>query len=73
LLDNHNGDYDIPISLRAGKVVKVGKSPFNIFFQCDYHPAGLQSVPGTEYSFKLSVTPLLPGFKLGPLLHKDDY
>jgi hypothetical protein len=68
LLDDESGNYDLPISLRVGKVVKFGKLPVNIFLQGQYTPAGFQSPGGTEWGIKLSVTLLLPDAKLGPLL-----
>ena len=37
-LDDRNGNYDIPLSVRIGKVQKIGNSLFNIFLQPQYTP-----------------------------------
>ena len=63
--DDHNGNYNIPLSFRVGKVFKFGKQPINIFVQPQYTPVGLTSQPTAKYGIKLSVTLLLPGAEFG--------
>ncbi len=63
--DDQNGNYNIPLSFRVGKVFKFGKQPINIFFQPQYTPRGLTSQPTAKYGFKLSCTFLLPGAEFG--------
>ncbi len=65
VLDDQNGNYDIPISLRLGKIVKWGDQPLNLALQGRYTPEGFQSSPvGTEWGIKLNVTLLFPKTKL---------
>ncbi len=63
-LDNQNGNYNIPINLRVGKVVKIGDQPINIFLQGFYTPDELRKGPAAEWGIKLSVSLLLPNMKL---------
>jgi hypothetical protein len=70
LFDDHNGNYDIPLQLRVGKVVTLSKQPINIFLQAEYTPRGFQSSPGEEWGIKLSITPLMPGLKIGPIFDR---
>ena len=62
---DQNDNYNIPLSLQIGKVVKAGKQPFKIFLQPEYTPAGLTSQPTSKYGVKLSVSFLLPGAEFG--------
>ena len=64
LFDDEQGNYDIPLSLRIGKVVKVGKQPLNIFLQPQFTPDGFHSGQATQWGIKLSVTFLFPGAKI---------
>jgi hypothetical protein len=63
-----NGDYNIPLSVRLGKVLIVGHQPINIFVQPFYTPEDLRQGPASEWGVKLNVTFLFPGAKFGPLL-----
>jgi hypothetical protein len=63
--DDQNGNYNLPLSLRMGKVFKAGKQPINIFLQPQYTPPGLTSQPSAKYGVKLSITFLLPGAEFG--------
>jgi hypothetical protein len=63
-----NGDYNIPLSVRLGKVCMVGQRPINIFVQPFYTPEGLRQGPASEWGVKLNITFLFPGAKFGPLL-----
>jgi hypothetical protein len=83
-LDDENGEYDIPINLRVGKVVSVGKHKMNIFVEPYYTPPGLHSGTGgshrsrrdgdgggSSWGVKLNVTLLFPEAKLfAPLLSR---
>jgi len=64
--DDHNGRYNIPLQLQVGKVVIVGKQPINVFLQGEYIPSEFQLGGGEEWGIKISITPLLPGLKIGP-------
>lgn len=63
--NDENGNYNLPISFRFGKVFTAGKQPINIFVQPELTPRGFSSVPTSKYGFKLSITFLLPGAKFG--------
>jgi hypothetical protein len=64
--DDQNGNYNIPLSMKFGKVIKAGKQPINVFLQPEYTPVGLTS-HGTQskYGLKISVSFLLPGAEFG--------
>jgi hypothetical protein len=67
-MDDQNGNYNLPINLRVGKVCKVGDQPLNVFLMPFYTPNGLRKGPAAEWGVKLSVTFLFPEMKLnGPL------
>lgn len=51
--DDQNGNYNIPLNLRIGKVFTAGKQPINIFLQPEYTPRGLTSQPTSKYGIKL--------------------
>ena len=70
-LDDQNGTYDLPLSVRVGKVVSIGKHKLNIFLQPQYTPDGLHSGPTSEWAIKLNVTFLFPKAKFGPLFGCD--
>jgi hypothetical protein len=64
------GDYNMPIEIAYGKVVKKGifGLPNNIFVMPYYTPEGLHSGPGGDkWGVKLNVTFLFPEKKFGPL------
>jgi hypothetical protein len=67
IFNTDNGDYNIPLSVRFGKVCMVGQQPINIFVQPFYTPEGLRQGPASEWGVKLNVTFLFPGAKFGPL------
>lgn len=71
-LDDENGDYNIPLNVRVGKVGKIGKHPINVFVQPSFTPDGLHSGPGGDkWSIKLNVTFLLPDAKFdAPILSR---
>ncbi len=71
-LDDQNGDYNIPLNARLGKVVSVGNHKLNIFLQPSYTPEGLHSTNGgSKWDIKLNVTFLFPGAKLyDPILSR---
>ena len=64
-LDDQNGNYNFPLSIRFGKVFKAGKQPINVFLQPEYTPSGLTSLPSAKYGLKLNITFLLPGAEFG--------
>jgi hypothetical protein len=68
---DENGQYDLPINLRVGKVVEVGRHKLNVFLQGKYTPNGLHSgTSGSTWGVKINVAFLLPEAKLyAPLLH----
>ena len=71
--DDQNGGYNIPLSVRVGKVHKFGDHLMNIFLQPRYTPRGFHSGGAAEWGIKLSVTLLLPEVQLtDPLLAHDD-
>jgi hypothetical protein len=71
-LDDQNGNYDLPLTARVGKVVDVGKHKLNIFLQPSYTPEGLHSgVGGDKWKVKLNVTFLFPKAKFcDPILSR---
>ena len=64
-LDDQNSGYNLPLSVRFGKVFKAGKQPINIFVQPQYTPDGFHSGPTAKYGVKLSMSFLLPGASFG--------
>ena len=67
-LDDQDGNYNLPISIRVGKVCKVGDQPLNVFLMPFYTPDGLRKGPASEWGVKLNVTFLFPEMKLNGLL-----
>ncbi|NQT12670.1 MAG: hypothetical protein HQ582_07975 [Planctomycetes bacterium] len=65
--NTETGDYNMPLSVKVGKVGKIGCQPVNIFVQPFYTPEGLRSGPASEWGVKLNVTFLFPEKKFGPL------
>ena len=63
--NDQNDGYNIPLSVKFGKVIKAGKQPINIFIQPQYTPAGFHSGPTANYGVKLSMSFLLPGAEFG--------
>ncbi len=70
-LDTQNGDYDMAICARVGKVVSLGTHPVNIFIQPSYTPKGMHSGSNDEWNIKLSVSLLFPKAKFGPICGND--
>lgn len=67
-INTDTGDYNIPLNMAVGKVVKFGDRPVNIFVEPFYTPPGLQSgIGGDKWGVKLNVTFLYPEKKLKPL------
>jgi len=71
ILDDQDGNYNIPINFRVGKVCKVGDQPLNVFVMPFYTPDGLRKGPAAEWGVKLSVTFLFPEMKLNGALFGD--
>ena len=65
IVAGNNNAYNIPLSVRIGRVIKAGKQPINISIQPQYTPAGFHSGPTAEYGVKLSASFLLPGAEFG--------
>jgi len=63
-LDDQNGDYNLPINLRVGKVCKVGNQPLNVFVMPFYTPEELRKGPAADWGVKLSVSFLFPKMQL---------
>jgi hypothetical protein len=59
-----NKDYNIPINVRVGKVIKVFGQAINVFVEPFYTPRDLQSGSQDQWGFKLNVTFLFPDIKL---------
>ena len=64
-LNDQDDGYNIPLSVKFGKVFQAGKQPINIFLQPQYTPAGFHSGPTAKYGVKLSMSFLLPGAEFG--------
>jgi hypothetical protein len=56
----HKGNYNIPLNVRLGKIIKMGKQNLNVFVEPFYTPSGFHKGPAAEWGFKLNVTFLLP-------------
>jgi hypothetical protein len=74
-VDDQNGDYNLPLALRVGKVTEIGKHKLNVFIEPYYTPSGLHRTAGrsdgTSWGIKLNVTFLLPDAKLhAPILSR---
>jgi len=63
--DDQDEGYNIPLSLKFGKVFKAGKLPINVFLQPQYTPDGFHSGPTAKYGVKLSMSFMLPGAEFG--------
>jgi len=68
VIDTETGDYNIPLNIALGKVLKIGDHPVNIFVEPFYTPEGLRRGPASQWGVKLNVTFLFPDKKFGPLL-----
>jgi hypothetical protein len=68
VFNTETGDYNIPLNLALGKVLKVGNQPINVFVEPFYTPEGLRRGPASEWGVKLNVTFLFPDKKLKPLM-----
>ena len=74
-VDDQNGDYNLPLALRVGKVTEIGKHKLNVFIEPYCTPSGLHRTAGrsdgTSWGIKLNVTFLLPDAKLhAPILSR---
>lgn len=65
--DDQDGNYNIPLQAKIGKVAKIGGHPFDIFIQGEFTPRGFQSLPGEEWGILFNIGTMLPDFKFGPL------
>ncbi len=70
--DDQHGNYSIPMQVKLGKVITLGKQPIDIFFQVEYIPAGFQEPAGEEWAVMLNIGTLLPGLKIGPFCSGHD-
>lgn len=70
-MDDQNGNYNLPINLRVGKICKIGDQPLNVFVMPFYTPDGLHRGPASKWGIKLSVTLLFPEMNLKGLLFGD--
>ena len=68
VFNTETGDYNIPLNIALGKVLKVGNQPINVFVEPFYTPEELRRGPASQWGVKLNVTFLFPDKKFGPLL-----
>jgi hypothetical protein len=68
ILDDQNGNYNVPINFRIGKVCKFGNQPLNVFVMPYYIPEELRKGPASKWGVKLSVSLLFPKMQLDSLL-----
>ncbi|MHC5060877.1 MAG: hypothetical protein ACYTFK_07325 [Planctomycetota bacterium] len=55
-----NGDYNIPLNLRIGKITKICNQPVNMFIQPFWTPSGFHKGSTSEWGFKFNLTLLFP-------------
>ena len=55
-----NGDYNIPLNMRLGRVTKLGNAPVNIFVEPFYTPSSFQREGQSEWGIKFNLTFLFP-------------
>ncbi len=55
-----NGNYNIPINLRLGKVTQIGKQHVNMFIEPFWTPSGFHKGPAAEWGIKFNLTFLFP-------------
>jgi hypothetical protein len=55
-----NGQYNVPLNVRVGRVTKMNKAPVNVFLEPFFTPSGLQKEGQSEWGFKFNVTFLFP-------------
>ena len=55
-----NGDYNIPLNVRVGKVMEIDKQHVNIFVEPFYTPSNFQSESQSEWGIKFNLTLLFP-------------
>lgn len=67
-INTETGDYNLPLNVAVGKVLKIGNQPINVFVQPFYTPEGMRQGPASEWGVKLNVTFLFPEKKFGRLL-----
>ncbi|PHS11129.1 MAG: hypothetical protein COA78_10330 [Blastopirellula sp.] len=64
-VSDQNGNYQLPLMVRTGKVVEIGEKRFNISLEAQYTPEGLhRDLGGKKFAIKLSVSRLLPSVNL---------
>ncbi len=71
LLNDQDGNHNLALNFKVGKVVTLGKQPLNIFVEPSYTPEGLRKGSADEWGIKLNVTFLFPKTKLGPLFGSE--
>lgn len=55
-----NGDYNIPLNMRLGRVTKLGNAPVNMFVEPFYTPSSFQREGQSEWGIKFNLTFLFP-------------
>jgi len=55
-----NGDYNIPLNMRLGRVTKLGNAPVNMFIEPFYTPSSFQREGQSEWGIKFNLTFLFP-------------
>lgn len=63
-----NGNYNLPLNARVGKVTKIGDQPVNIFVEPFYTPDAMRKGPAAEWGVKLNVTLLFADMKFESIL-----
>jgi hypothetical protein len=59
--NTETGNFDMPLQLRLGKVLKLCRHSYNVFVTGAYTPDELRKGPAPEWGIKLSVSVLIPG------------
>ncbi|MBI4804863.1 MAG: hypothetical protein HY795_06480 [Desulfovibrio sp.] len=52
--------WTVPVGLGVSKLVQVGKVPVKFGIEADYSVVRPRNIPGNEWTFKFTVTPILP-------------
>ena len=55
-----NGNYNIPLNFKIGKITKIGKQPVNIFVEPFWTPSEFHKGPAAEWGIKFNLTLLFP-------------
>ena len=74
-VNDQNGDYNLPLAVRLGKVTEIGAHKLNVFIEPYYTPRGFHRTAGrsdgSNWGVKLNVTFLLEDVKLkAPILSR---